>query len=263
VTSGKGGVGKTSIAVNLAVSLRLFGADILLVDADMGLGNVDVLLGLDTELNLCDVALRGKAIEHVVVEGPRGLRILPGASGVQELAELDDTRVADFLERINRYCAAMDFVIVDTSPGITSPVVNCLMAADEVLLVTNPEPTAITDAYALLKVMSKRPGARERTVSIIMNQTVAKEEALRSFDRLRAATRLFIEWDIEYLGSVARDDAVSAATRRQVDFVTYYSASPCARDVRKIAARLASVGQQTTTEVGRFFRTVVEETRDE
>jgi len=262
VASGKGGVGKTSMAVNLAVSLRLFGAETFLVDADMGLGNVDVLLGLRPTLNIRDAVLDGVPIERVVVDGPCGLKILPGSSGVQALAELDSARLNGFLESVNAYCAQMDFVVVDTSPGVSSPVVDCLMAADEVLLVTNPEPTAITDAYALLKVMSRRPGARDRAISVIVNRTSGKEQALRSFDRLRAATKLFLNWDLDYLGSVVQDDAVSTASQRQIVFVTHYTASPGSRDVRKIAARIVSAGLGGSLDVGRFFRVAAEANDD-
>ena len=256
VTSGKGGVGKTNLAVNLALSLRLFDVQVLLLDADLGLANIDVLLGLDVLHDLRDVVLKGWPIENIVVEGPRGLRVLPGASGVEEMARLGDGELAGFLEQLQRYCAQMDYVVVDTAPGISPAVINCLLAADRTLLVTNSEPTSLTDAYALLKVMARRTQGRPGPVSVIMNQTGSKEEALRSFDRLRKTARRFLDMEIDYLGSVAWDEAVSEATKRRVAFLTHYSASPCSRDVRKIAARLISSGWGGSPDAGRFFRSM-------
>lgn len=256
VTSGKGGVGKTNLAVNLALSLRLFDVQVLLLDADLGLANVDVLLGLGVLHDLRDVVLKGWPIDSIVVEGPRGLRILPGASGVEEMARLGDAELDGFLRQLQIYCAEMDYVVVDTAPGISPAVTNCLMAADRTLLVTNSEPTSLTDAYALLKVLRRRSGGRHGQVSVIMNETSSKEEALRSFDRLRNAARRFLDMDVEYLGSVARDETVSEATKRQVAFLTHYANSPCSRDVRKIAARLISAGRGGTAGAGRFFRSM-------
>lgn len=258
VTSGKGGVGKTNVAVNLGVCLRLFSANVLLLDADIGLGNVDVLLGLDVSYTLKDVLLYAKPLQQVVVEGPRGLKILPGASGVERLIRLPDDKLQAFLHQMEQYCADMDFVIVDTSPGISPAVISCLLAADETLLVTNPEPTSLTDAYALLKVMSRRPEAATKPVFLIMNQIDSKEEALQSFDRLRTTAKRFLDLDVEYLGSIVRDETVSEATKRQVDFLTHYAASPCTRDIRKIAARLVSSGPNGSAGVGRFFRQVMQ-----
>jgi flagellar biosynthesis protein FlhG len=205
-----------------------------------------------------EVLLNGRPIHETVIGGPRGLKILPGASGVQELAELDRQQVGAFIDGLRQYCANFDYVVFDTSPGIGSGVVDCLMAAHEILLVTNPEPAAITDAYALLKVLGKREGARERTVSVIMNRTDGREEALRAYDRLRAVSQLFLKWDIEYMGSVTGDDAVRAAGRRQVDFVTAYTASAASRDVRKIAARLTSSTPESSADAGRFFKALAE-----
>ena len=200
VSSGKGGVGKTNMAVNLSLSLRLLGAQVLLLDADVGLGNVDVLLGLEVRHDLRDVLLHGRPLAQTVVDGPRGLKILPGASGVEEMTSVSEERLDAFFKELADYCSAMDFVVVDTAPGISAPVLNCLMAVDELLLVTNPEPTALTDAYALLKVLSRRPGATAKRVSLIMNQTGSREEAMRSYDRLRATARQFLEWEVEYPG---------------------------------------------------------------
>ncbi len=259
VTSGKGGVGKTNVAVNLALCLRLLGGKVLLLDADVGLGNVDVLLGLDVRHDLRDVLLHGRTLEQTVLDGPRGLKIMPGASGVEEMATLSGERLDAFFAQLADYCSGMDFVVVDTAPGIAPPVVNCLMAVDEVLLVTNPEPTSMTDAYALLKVMSRRPEARSKKVSLILNQTASREEATRSYDRLRATSRQFLDWDVDYLGSIAWDGTVGEATRRRVDFLTHYADAPCSRDVRKLAARLVSSGKGGEADVGRFFRQVMED----
>jgi flagellar biosynthesis protein FlhG len=251
-------VGKTNLAVNLALSLRLFDVKVLLLDADMGLGNVDILLGLEAGLNLRDAVLGGRPLDHVVVDGPRGLKILPGSSGVEQMVRLGDEKLSAFLRTVEQYCSQMDFVVVDTSPGISPAVINCLLAADDTLLVTNPEPTSLTDAYALLKVMSRQPEGRGAPVWVVMNQTGSKEEALRSFDRLRSVAKRFLDLDVHYLGSVAWDETVSEATKRQVAFLTHYSASPCSRDVRKIAARLVSSPRGSSTDMGRFFRTMGE-----
>ncbi len=261
VTSGKGGVGKTNFAVNISVCLRMFGVDVLLLDADIGLGNVDVLLGLDTYHDLRDCLLGGKPVEHVVVQGPRGLRILPGASGVEALTTLEEPKIRAFLEQVRDYCANMDYVVIDTSPGISAGVLACLECADEILLVTSPEPTAITDAYALLKVMDHRGGER-RPVSVVMNQTCNREEAVRSFDRLRITAERFLRRPVDYLGAVTHDPTVREATRRQVDFLTHYEDSDCTRDVRKIAARLVSAGPAGEGDVGRFFQHMMEGARE-
>jgi len=258
VTSGKGGVGKTNVAVNLAISLRLFGMEVLLLDADMGLANVDVLLGLKPPCNLQDVLLKSRSVEEAVAEGPGGLKILPGASGVQELMQLGEETQKNFLQQIEQYCSQMDFVVVDTSAGIAPSVINFLLAADEVLLVMSPEPLALTDAYALLKVLNTHEEARGKSISVIMNQIGNKEEALGSFDRLRKAAERFLGWEVQYLGSVAWDDTVNTAVKQQVAFQTHFSASSCSRDMRKIAARLISARQVDGAGVGRFFRKIIE-----
>ncbi len=253
VTSGKGGVGKTNVAVNLAVSLRMMGGRVLLLDADVSLGNVDVLLGLSVRHDLRDVLLHGRSLEQVVVEGPRGIQILPAASGVEAMTRLSPEQLERFLREFRRFCAPMDYVVVDTAPGVSPVVMNCLEAADDTVLVTNAEPTSLTDAYALLKMFSRRPAADGKPVFVVMNQTESKEEALNGFDRLRRAALRFLGRRIEYLGSVARDETVALATRKQVDFLTHYSAAPCSRDVRKLAARLVSARQPGRQDMGRFL----------
>ena len=257
VTSGKGGVGKTTVAVNLSVCLRLLGAELLLLDADMGLANVDVLLGLRTIYNLRDVLLKHKSIPEVIAEGPAGLKILPGVSGVQGMG-LTDEAFAEFLLQLQRYCRRMAFVVVDTAAGIAPSVINYLLAADEVLLVTSPDPLAITDAYALLKVMRGKQETEAPKVSVIMNQANREEEAQRAFERLRRAAERFLGWQVRYLGPVACDETVRIATKRQVAFQTQFSTAPCSRDIRSIATRLVNAGQRSGVGVGSFFRRMME-----
>ncbi len=262
VTSGKGGVGKTNVALNLAISLRVLGGKVLLLDADMSMGNVDVLLGLNLQRDLRDLLLGDASLAQVVADGPRGIKILPGASGVEELANLDDRRMQEFLRKLEAFCAEMDYLVVDTATGISAGVINCLLAADEIVLVTNTEPTALTDAYALLKVYGRRAGEDAGKVFIIMNQIGSKEEAMGSFDRLRGAAERFLGWEPEYLGSISWDDTVSVATKQQVDFLTHYASAPCSQDIRKLAARLVSAGRSGGEGVGRFFRKMMDP-RDE
>jgi flagellar biosynthesis protein FlhG len=219
---------------------------------------VDVLLGIKPAYNLHDVLLKGRSVEEAVAEGPGGLKILTGASGVQELMQLPDETQKNFLQQIEQYCSRMDFVVVDTSAGIAPSVINFLLAADEVLLVTSPEPLALTDAYALLKVLSTREEARGKSISVIMNQIGSKEEALRSFDRLRRAAERFLNWEVRYLGSVAWDETVNIAVKQQVPFQTHFAASSCSRDMRKIAARLVSARQVGGADMGRFFSKIIE-----
>jgi len=273
VTSGKGGVGKTSLSVNLALGLRLFGRRVLLVDADLGLANVDVLLGLDPKRNLREVLLEGQPLDQVVADGPRGLKILPGASGVEALAALEAPALEAFLAKLHAYCRDMDFVVVDTSPGVSPAVVRLLLAADETVLVTNPERMALTDAYALLKVLTGH-ARRERPeedgtprVSVVMNRATGREEAVRAYDRLRAAAARFLSLPLAYLGPVGEDDAVGRAARRQVDFLTHYEAAPCSHDVRRIAARLVSPPDREPDRSGpdmaRLFRRMIAVVNDE
>jgi len=255
VTGGKGGVGKTSISINLALCLRLFGKSVMLVDADLGLADVDVLLGLNVERTLKDVILKGSPVEDAVVEGPYGLKILPGASGVEEMVRLGEEARQQFLQQIQQYCMNMDVVVVDTSPGIHSPVVDCLVAADQIVLVTSPEPMALTDAYALLKVINAH-SVRKR-ISILVNKAQSREEAVRTFDRLRVTAERFLGLDVEYLGSLSRDEAVLRASKQQRDFLTHYAGSEVSRDLRKIAARLLSAGSDAANDLGRFFRQII------
>lgn len=262
VTSGKGGVGKTNVALNLAISLRLLGGKVVLLDADMGMANVDVLLGLSLRGNLRDVILGNASLEQVVIDGPRGVKILPGASGVEEMANLEDDRLSEFLEQLETFCADKDYLVVDTATGISRVVINCLLGADEIVLVTNAEPTALTDAYALLKVYTKRAGRDGDKVFVVLNQCGSKEEAMQGFDRLRAASGRFLGWEPQYLGSIAWDDTVSLATRQHVDFLTHYATAPCSQDIRKLAARLVSARHSGGTGPGRFFHRVMDP-RDE
>ncbi len=256
VASGKGGVGKTSVAVNLSVALRMLGRSVLLMDADMGLGNVDVLLGLRVlSATMRDVVLGDAPLTDAVVKGPAGIEILRGASGVVELAELPRERLEAFFEAVASYTCDKDFLVVDTSPGIDRTVTSFVLAADEVLLVTGPEPAALTDAYALLKVVSRGLADRGVPVGLVVNRVRDLDEGRAVYARLRDAVRRFLRFDVNYAGAVRLDEVVERAAREQCSFVFRYPASVAAVDLTRIAARIAGTGEVSA---GSFFERVME-----
>ncbi len=220
ITSGKGGVGKTNIAANLAMIFRRYKKRVLLVDLDLGLANIDILLGFHAEYTLRDVIAGRKEVKDIIHHGPDGVMIVPASSGVEELTQLTEMQKERLFKGFGGLDEEVDIVIVDTGAGISSNVLSFALAANEILLVTTPEPTAITDAYAMIKVLSKK--RRDVNIKLLVNQSCSKEEAELTVKKITSVTRRFLDVNIEYFGYLLRDPNVPIATRLQKTFVKEY-----------------------------------------
>lgn len=246
VTSGKGGVGKTNVVVNLAIALSKLGKRCLVLDADLGLGNVDILLGLTPAYNIGHVLRGEKTMADIVVDGPCGIKILPASSGVYELADLQpDARLA-IISHLETFCASsggFDFMLIDTAAGISNNVLFFNIASREIIVVVTHEPTAITDAYALMKVLSQRHG--ERSFSLIVNSVKSKKEGLEVYRNISSAGDRFLNVSVDYLGSILHDDSVHKSVARQKAVVEAY---PDCRASASFAELAVAVLEQTPPE---------------
>lgn len=235
VTSGKGGVGKTNVAVNLSVSLAQRGRSTLLLDADLGLANVDVLLGLSPSANLAQVFDGTLELEDVLIEGPAGVKIVPAASGVAALADLDARQCGGLVSAFAALPYDVDIMVIDTASGIGRDVSTFCQAADEVLVVVCDEPSSLTDAYALIKVLSRDRGVRDFHVLCNNVRNSAHGETL--FRTLLRACDRFLDVGVRYFGMVPADEAVKRAVRRQQAVVECYPGSPAGRAFKELARR--------------------------
>lgn len=242
VTSGKGGVGKTNMTVNLAIALSRMGRRVVILDVDFGLANIDVLFGIVPKYTLLDLIHDEKTIFDILADGPDNVKFLSGGSGVEELVRMDRTQLRRFIGAISLLDKLYDVILIDTGAGLGPNVMSFILAADEVLLVTTPEPTAITDAYALVKMVSKRD--RRKPVRLLVNKADTQKEAEDVLNKLSAVSEKFLAFRIEKLGYILFDDAVSKAVRQQKPFLLGFSRSTAARQVTRIAESLASAGQE-------------------
>ncbi|MGH8113149.1 MAG: MinD/ParA family protein [Rhodanobacteraceae bacterium] len=236
VTSGKGGVGKTTVAVNLALALCQRGQRVMLLDADLGLANVDVLLGLHPLLNLANVIGGDCNLEDVVIDGPAGLKIVPAASGLQDMAQLGQAQRAGLIDAFSALRSNTDILVIDTAGGISTGVTTFVQAAEDVLLVTCNEPTALADAYGLIKVMSSKYDVRR--FHILTNQVRSTSDGAALFERLRATTERFLDVHLMHLGDVYHSDQIRRAIRCQRAVVDMYPDSVAAGAFRALAADL-------------------------
>lgn len=237
VTSGKGGVGKTNIAVNLALALRQLDYRVVLIDVDLGLANVDIILGLTPEYNLGHVFRGEKALRDIIVDGPWGLKILSGGSGVTDLANLNGWRLESFIRSLEQLNGEFDFVILDTGAGIHRNVLSFVLAATEVVVVTTPEPTAITDAYGLLKVIHQR--SPQSRVRLVVNMAKNPNEAEMVAEKLNSVLREYVAWEVEYAGYVLQESQVPKAIANQQPVLLAFPSSMTSRSLKRIARVLA------------------------
>lgn len=233
ITGGKGGVGKSNLAVNVALELVAAGRKVSLLDADLALANADVLLGLNPRFHLGHVLSGQRTLNEVVIETSHGLRLIPGGSGIEDLANLSETAHRRFIAELMAMEDESDFLIIDTPAGIARNVTSVLNAASAVVIVTTPDPTAVIDAYATLKVLHRYSPAKP--VSVVVNEVVGIGDAEKVFTQLDGASKRFLQHPLEHIGTIPRDSQLAEAVRRQIPVVDYAPDTPASRSIRLIA----------------------------
>ncbi|WP_227767214.1 MinD/ParA family protein [Zhaonella formicivorans] len=236
VASGKGGVGKTNLVVNLAIALVEMGQRVVIFDADLGLANVDVLVGVVPKYNLYDVLQGTKTISEIIVTGPAGVRIVPGGSGIQDLANLDYYQRERLVQSLKELEQDTDFLLVDTGAGISRNVLGFISAADEVIIVLTPEPTSLTDAYGVIKIMSKFKLHSE--VHLVVNRVASAQEAQQTIGKMVTVVQKFLQIKVLPLGYIFDDKAVGKAVRKQEPFLLRFPDSAAAGSLRQLATNL-------------------------
>jgi flagellar biosynthesis protein FlhG len=256
VTSGKGGVGKTNISVNLGIAFALSGRKVLIVDADLGLSNVNIVAGLvpPPRYNLFHVIKGEKEIEEVVAEGPCGVKVITGAIGISTLANLSPKKRTELVEKLSGLSNVADLIIIDTSAGLSGRVVSFILAADKVILVTTPEPTAIADAYGIVKAISFRN--KEMDIRLIVNKAKSFEEGEKVARRIAEIAGQFLDMKIESLGVLLNDRAVENAVREQRPFFLAYpkaKATKCIYHFRNVLSNIPEEHQGISSFLKRLF----------
>jgi flagellar biosynthesis protein FlhG len=236
VTSGKGGVGKSNIAVNLSICLAAQSLKVTLVDVDLGLANADLLMNIQPRHSLADVLSGARSIDQVVVQGPGGIRFVPGAAGHPEWANLADFGRRNLIHQIQKLVSSTDIVVLDCGAGISSNVLAFALSADEVIVVTTPQPTALTDAYATMKALTmERYVAR---LSVLVNMAFTQREALGTYHRLEKVAQRFLQRPIASRGYILHDTTVELAVRERCPFVIRYPGSNASTCLSAIAMDL-------------------------
>jgi len=253
VTSGKGGVGKTNVAVNTAICLAARGHRVVLIDADLGLANADVLLDVKAAYNLGHVINGVKTIDEILVDAPGGIQLILGTSGVGRLANLSEFERHNLVQSMAQLEKLADVVVLDCAAGISRNVMSFAAAADRVLVVTTPEPTSLADAYATIKVLSRERS--DATIGAVVNQANSSAEAHASAGRLAEVAQRFLRLDVTDLGYVLRDEHVPLAVRQRVPVCLKYPRAPASSCLAAVAAKLARETLTGQSDDG-FFRRV-------
>lgn len=236
VSSGKGGVGKSNLVVNLALSLTQLGQRVIIFDADLGMANVDILLDMEPLYTLWDVVKGTRDLRDIMLVGPANLKVIPGASGFQELANMDSQQRNRLIERITWLEGEADILLIDTGTGLSRNVLSFIAAADELVVITTPEPTAVTDAYGVIKVVAGR--RLHSKVFLVVNQIREMAEGDKIGRRITGVCRQFLQLNLQYLGGIYYDPLVIKAVKKRRPFVLSYPRSRAAWCVQRIAERL-------------------------
>jgi len=256
VTSGKGGVGKTSISINLAIWLSRLGKRVVVFDADFGLANIEVMLGVRPQYNLADMMFRGKDLTDIITQGEEGISFISGGSGIQELASMNREQVMYLTNRLITLDKYADVVIVDTGAGISDSVLEFVLASTEVLLVATPEPTSITDAYALLKALNRKAEfvKEDTSIKMISNRVKSAAEGQNLYEKMSVVSDKFLNIPITYLGSVPMDEQISKAVMRQKPVSLLNPEAQSSKAIRQIAETLLELDSDENSDKRGMFQ---------
>lgn len=236
VTSGKGGVGKTNITVNLAIALKRAGKKVLVIDADLGMANVDVVLGSRSHKHLLNLLEDGVELNNVLINGPYGVKYISGGSGIEKAIDFSMEQRQLLMQKLAACGSQADIILLDTGAGLGKNVMDFVLAADEVLLITTPEPTALTDAYAMMKAYSMY--AKEKNLRLIINRVYDEQESKDVAAKLKQTAERFLQMPIDCLGYVYEDSAVMRSVRQQTPFLVANANCTAAKCIEALAASL-------------------------
>ncbi|MDD3364040.1 MAG: MinD/ParA family protein [Syntrophomonas sp.] len=236
VSSGKGGVGKSTLALNLALKLCAMGKRVLIMDADLGMANIDIMLGLVPKYNLYHMIRDKKPLKDIIINGPGGLKIIPGGSGMNELANLQEEEMKRILVEMGKLDGDYDYMVVDTGAGISNNVVKFLLAGDDVIVLTTPEPTSLTDAYGVVKSVNRY--GFNGNIYLVVNRVARESEGILVAQKFKLVSEKFLALNINILGYIVQDYHVEQGIRRQEAFAEAFPNSLAAQNITDIAERL-------------------------
>ena len=252
VTSGKGGVGKSNVTLNLALALAKREKRIVIIDADFGLANIEVLFGIVPKYNLGHVFIGERTIDEIVTDGPLGVKLVSGGSGIRELANLDERRMAMVIEKLAYLDTISDIILIDTGAGISDTVINFIKASGETIIITTPEPTSLTDAYAVVKTVWGDEGPRPR-FKVLVNRAENEAEAVEVFGKISKVSKYFLDVDLEDLGFIPYDMNILKAVKKQEPVLLSFPETEAARSIEKVGDKLLDIAVREETSGIKIF----------
>lgn len=263
ITSGKGGVGKSNFSLNFALALAVKGKKVVVLDADVGFANIDVLLGKSPGKTLADLIQKKASIWDILELGPYGIQFIAGGSGLQQLISLQTEQLNHLIHQLTELQGYADYLIIDTGAGLNEGTLRFILSSDDVIVVSTPEPTAITDAYALIKLVTRH--SQRSNIQLVINRASTITEAKQTADKIALVTKKFLETDLQILGYVLDDPSVSRAVKEQIPFLIRFPESPATRCIEQLAKKQLKetvAANENETGIRSFLSRLIQAFRD-